>query len=292
MSRSARIFANALTRSSEGRVNGMPGASLSGSRLTLRLDAGEERCEPARVLGRVVDAVEQHVLERDAAALREREAPAGVDQIAQRVLAIDRHDLAALLLSRRVKRDREVRHQRLGRQPFDARYETNRRQRHAPRMHREPLLIGDHSQCFHRRVVVVEWLTHAHQDDVEGRTGEAGGVREHADLTDDLAGGKIPHEPHLAGQAERAAHRAPDLRRDAERLRGRVGNVDRFDVAAVGELQQKLRRAVFRGLAGFERGRRNSERLSELHPQLLAEVRHLREVGHAARVNPAKACRR
>jgi hypothetical protein len=48
--RSARIFANALTRSSDGRAHGMPGAALSGSRLTLALTVARTG-QPPRILG-------------------------------------------------------------------------------------------------------------------------------------------------------------------------------------------------------------------------------------------------
>ena len=111
--RSARICAKRSTRSSDGRSNGMPGAGLSGIRLTLALMPGEQPHQAARVVGRVVDAVEHHVLERDAAALLQRETPAGVEDRRERVLAVRRHERGALLLGRRVQRDRQVRHQRL-----------------------------------------------------------------------------------------------------------------------------------------------------------------------------------
>ena len=51
---------------------------------------------------------------------------------------------------------------------------------------------------------------------LNGAIEQAGRRREHADLAGDLAGGQVADQPHLAGQAERAAHRAADLRRDAE----------------------------------------------------------------------------
>ena len=81
---------------------------------------------------------------------------------------------------------------------------------------------------------------------LKARAGEAGRVREHAHLPGDFAGGEVADEAHLAREAERAAHRAADLRRDAERLRRRVRDVHGFDVAAVGQLEEELRRAVRR----------------------------------------------
>ena len=78
--------------------------------------------------------------------------------------------------------------------------------------HRQPLLVVPDSQRLHRRVVVVQRLAHAHEDDVERLIGEAERVREHAHLAGDLAGSQVPDQSHLAGEAERAAHGASDLR--------------------------------------------------------------------------------
>ena len=44
-------------------------------------------------------------------------------------------------------------------------------------------------------------------------------ARQHANLSGDFAGGQVAIDPHLAGQAEGAPHRAPDLRREAEVMR-------------------------------------------------------------------------
>ena len=111
---------------------------------------------------------------------------------------------------------------------------------------REPVLVGEDPQRLHRRVVVVQRLAHAHQHDVEALSEHVQLAQQHADLPDDLAGRQVADDAHLAGQAERALHRAADLGRDAEGLRRRVGDEDRFDEVAVGEPEQKLRRAVGR----------------------------------------------
>ena len=81
---------------------------------------------------------------------------------------------------------------------------------------------------------------------LNGLVEQVGRAREQADLGGDLGGAQVADQAHLAGQAEGAAHRAADLRRDAKRLRGRVGNEDRLDLLAVGQVQHELLRAVFR----------------------------------------------
>src|SRR4051812_44939567 len=99
----------------------------------LRLQRRHQSGQLARILRRVVDAGEQHILEGDAAAAAEREAAAGIDDLGDAVLAVERHELAALAIGRRVQRDRQVRHHRLVRQLLERRQQSDRRQRHAPR---------------------------------------------------------------------------------------------------------------------------------------------------------------
>ena len=69
-------------------------------------------------------------------------------------------------------------------------------------------------------------------------------TRQDADLAGNLAGRQVAHEPHPSRQAERALHRAADLRGHAESLARRVGDIHGFDVTAVGQLKPELLRAV------------------------------------------------
>ena len=64
------------------------------NQVDLGLDARQQLRQPARILRRIVDAVEHHVLERDAAALLQREPAAGVEDVVQRILLGRRHDRA------------------------------------------------------------------------------------------------------------------------------------------------------------------------------------------------------
>ena len=100
-------------------------------------------------------------------------------------------------------------------------------------------------------------------------------VGQHPDLTDDFACGQIPREPHLAGEAERAGHRAAYLRRNAEGHGRGIGNEHRFDPLAVGQAKQELLRAIDRAFAMDELRRRHQ---SEFGGQLLAQ--RARHIGH------------
>ena len=99
---------------------------------------------------------------------------------------------------------------------------------------------------------------------------------QHAHLAGDFAGGQVPHQPHLAREAERAGHRAADLRRDAEGHRRRVGNEDRLDLPAVGEREQEFLGAVGRTLARDDGRRRERELIARARRAVRATGRSSR----------------
>ena len=99
--------------SSDGRSNGMPGAAFSGIRFTFALTPASSfasRRASSGVSLTPASSTYSNVMrlrffsgKRRQASMMSRDA----------VLLVDRHELAALLVGRRVQRDREVRHQRL-----------------------------------------------------------------------------------------------------------------------------------------------------------------------------------
>ena len=78
-----------------------------------------------------------------------------------------------------------------------------------------------------------------------------------------LGRGEMSHQSHLARQAEAARHRAPNLGRDAERHRRRVGNEHRLDTLTVAQLQYELASPVDRLLVTDDGGSREGELLVE-----------------------------
>ena len=184
---SARIFANVLMRSSDGRSNGMPGAALSGSRLTFAFTPASTFTSLRASSSRVVDAGQHHVLEHDAAALRQREALARVDHVLHRVLLARRHDGA-----RAFPRWPRAATPRGWASALPARACPSCGTR--PTVDSvtrfgcmsKPFLLVQHPQRLHRVVVVLQRLAHAHQDDVEGLVEQVERPREQADLAGDL----------------------------------------------------------------------------------------------------------
>ena len=124
---------------------------------------------------------------------------------------------------------------------------------------------------------------------LNARVAQVERVGEHAHLADDFAGREVADQPHLAGQAERAGHRAADLRRDAEGHRRRVGDEHRLDLAAVGEAQQELLGAVGRSSRdATSAGVVSVNSAASARAQLARQVGHRRDVGDAAAVDPAE----
>ena len=103
---------------------------------------------------------------------------------------------------------------------------------------------GEHVVDVHRR------LPHAHEDDVVDRFDAAEVER----LVEDLVGGEVAAELHLAGRAEGAGQRAARLRGDADRAPAvAVAHQHRLDRAPVGGVEERLHGAVVGARLGLGR---------------------------------------
>ena len=140
--------ANWSTAVSDGRSNGMPGAAFRGIRLTLPLIPAGVRTRRRASSGVSFTPVQQHVLERDPAALGEGKRRARGEDVAHRVLLGRRHQGLALRLGRGVQRDRQVWHQRLGRQPIQHRHQPDRREGHPPGAQPRPCSSASSRSAF------------------------------------------------------------------------------------------------------------------------------------------------
>ena len=104
---------------------------------------------------------------------------------------------------------------------------------------------------------------------------------------------EVAHQALRAGVAERAGQRAADLARDAQRAALGLGDVDGLDLGRLAlaplrrQPQQPLARAVDRHLLADDLRPRQRIALGEVGAQLLGDVGHGVEVGHAAHVQPA-----
>ena len=174
--RSARILREAIDRLVGRPLERNPGGRVQRNQVHLRLHA-RPAASPAACASSGESFTPASSTYSNVMRLRllQRKPLAGLDDVRDAVLPVERHELAALRVGRRVQRDRQVRHDRLARQPLERRQQADGRERDPPRRQREPVLVGQDPQRLHRLVVVVQRLAHPHQDDVEGacRAGRA-----------------------------------------------------------------------------------------------------------------------
>ena len=193
----------------------------------------------------------------------------------------------------------------------DRRHDAGGRQRDAPLRQGQALAVGGDSHRLADIVVIVERLAHAHQHDIghqpaairHDRAGRGRRVRQVAeplarrqDLADDLVGQEVAHQALGAGVAEGAGQGAADLAGDAQRAAAFLGNVDGLDLdrppgAAGRKAEQPFAGAVDRDLLvdHFRPGDRIG--LVQRLAQGAGDIRHLREIGDAAHIEPVPQLR-
>src|ERR687890_722589 len=112
-----------------------------------------------------------------------------------------------------------------------------------PRSKAEAFGVVEDSERPERRVVVEHRLAHTHDHDVGYPLRcDVSGADE--DLLGNLTRLQVPLDPKQPRRAERAAHRASDLRGDAYRAPGPLGDHDRLYGVAVAGAEQILSRTV------------------------------------------------
>ena len=247
----------------------------------------------------VVDAGDQHDLDHRAAARRRQREQRRDEAVAERLGRVPRrrHERAPHGRVGRVQRPRDRRRRRrvVGVVEQQTRERAgigrDRRDEHAARPKPKRRASASARRAPHR-ARVVRGLAHAHEDEVRERR-ERGRARPRAPRTPALKSrrpGAVAG--HATGRAERAAHRAADLRRHTQRrARARVrraarvrssssGGMSTADLRAIAQSQQQLARAVARDLLARElrdaRGRRG--RAEQLGAACSAETVARREL--------------
>ena len=210
--------------------------------------AAQQPRELTRVRTLVVHAIEHHILEGDAASvLLVDVVPAGLEQLGDRVLAVDGHELVAQRVIRRMQGHREGAVGLL-RELVDLRHETGGRERDAAARDVEAEIVEHDAHCGHDIAEIGERLAHAHQHDIGHRPQptrlEAELAVGEPDLADDLRGGEVAVETLLRRRAERAVEGATDLGGHAERAAVGLGDVDHLEGLRAVCAQQPLACAV------------------------------------------------
>src|SRR5690606_2434980 len=254
--------------------------------IDLRRPVAKQPDELAGLGGAVVDTVEQHVLEGD---LPAREpfgvAPAGVQELRDRMDAVDRHEPVAKLVRRRMQRHGE-RRVAVDRELQDLRHQARGADRDAPPRKPEREIVQEELRDRDDVAIVRERLAQAHEDHVRDLDRCDLAPRQR-DRPDDLGDGDVAAEPLPTGRAERAGERAARLRRDTERSAVRLGDEDGLDGLARADVEQPFARAVRRALLADHARRRELGDLREPLAELQAEIGHRAEIEHTALIDPA-----
>src|SRR5919106_6327553 len=141
------------------------------------------------------------------------------DDLGDRPAAVQRHEDVAERIARGVKRygQRELRPERG--EPADPRHDARGRDGDVTGTEPEPTGVVERIDRGEDAVEVQERLAHPHEHDVrEPSAGRGEPPRGMTDLVDDLGGLEVATEAELTRRAERAAHGAAGLARDAERV--------------------------------------------------------------------------
>lgn len=189
---------------------------------------------------RIVDALDDGVLEGDDALGGVGVVRAGGKKFVNRPLLVDGHQLGAELVVRRMERDGELELDAFRGELLEAGDDPAGGKRNVPCAEVRSLSGIDELQRPQGLVIVGEGFAHAHDDDVRDF---AHGASRHV-FGDDLVRGERADDAARARGAERAAHRAADLGGDALGEASRRRDENGLDGVAVRKADEEFLRAV------------------------------------------------
>ncbi len=190
-----------------------------------------------------------------------------------------------------MQRDREI-DPELGAAPADHRDHPRGRQCDFAPRDRQTFRIHDDLQGSRDILVIVERLAHSHQDDVRhlplvlGRRPFAERIPRDHDLSDNLLGREIAHQPLCAGVAEGAGQGAADLGGDAQGPAIILGDMYGLDLLAIGKAQEPFAGSIDRGKRARNHRPLQHVARRELVAERLRQRGHRREIGGAPTIDP------
>jgi len=194
----------------------------------------------------IVPPLDQRPFVKNAAAGRGAVRPAGCHEFVQGPFPGDGDERGPARLGGGVEGDGQMHRPAFLGEAQNPGDNPDRAERNALGTERDAGGIEQDIDRLHHRLVIVEGLAHAHQDDVAQARPVAGRralalAQDAVDmdgLGDDFAGRQVPAEAHLSRGAEDAAHGAAGLAADAGRDPAGKTHQDRFDDRAVFEGQE------------------------------------------------------
>ena len=168
---------------------------------------------------------------------------AGIHQLGQVPAATNGHELPTLGVGGAVEADGQICRQRLVGQAPNSRGEADGADRDVAWGDGQPFVVRKDGDCRSHRLIVVQRLTHTHEDNVPQLLGggEAGPMYLRVqDLGHNLARGQVALETHLARGTKDAAHRTSYLTADAGGVPVTIGHQHRLNQMAVGQAEEKF----------------------------------------------------
>src|SRR5208282_5486784 len=246
---------------------------------------------PPRVVRGIVESAEQDVFEREVFP-RPQGIPAGsVEQLRNRILAIDGHDLVALLIGRCIQGNRDLWPHFFLREALNARNDAARRKRHVLGRDGHAVWVEQNPHRRHDGVVVQQGLALPHQDHVGlGLQGFAILFQRDEHLSENFTRRQIPHKTQRRRQTEMAIHRASCLRGNANRLAILLRHENGLDGCAlcasgsfgVGAIAREAEhiadRSITRAITPHHSRQRNRRFACQALAQRCRKIRHRREI--------------
>ena len=207
-------------------------------------------CQQLRLLRTVAHAVDHRIFKGNAPPGLRKIITAGCQQCIDRPAAVDRHNLAARFVVWRMQGDRKRQLQISLGKLFDLVDEAAGGEADVAHADVHAVRAVDKLEKAHDIVEVIQRLTDAHQHNIGDRQAGIQLGKEH--LVEKLRRLESADKTADGGRAEFAAHRAADLRRDADGVAMVVLHDDGFDAVAVAQLPEVFDRPVELGdlLAG------------------------------------------
>ena len=158
------------------------------------------------------------------------------------------------------------------------------------------MVVQHHPKCRDQRRVVLQRLSHAHQDHVGDDTLRAAKVPAQEvlgkpELRHDFTGTQIAAETLVPGRAEAATDSATGLRRNTQCAAVVFRNEHGFDRIAATNVEQPLDSAIARPVFGRDHQAFDTGRSLELLAQWFGKITHRVETGGALLMDPAEQLR-
>ena len=198
-----------------------------------------------RVPGCVVDPREQQVLHEELAVGELEVVVGGLEHLPEGMAARGRHDGGAQGVVGGMEGEGQIDLGRLPRQAADPSGQSDGGDGQGTLGQTQSVPVVEEGECREDGVQVEQRLAHSHEHHV-GQSRALGGQQSHGRprLVHDLGRCEVAAEADAAGNAERAAQRAADLARHAQRGPAPVAHEHALEAQAVRRLQEHGRGAV------------------------------------------------